>query len=431
RPGLPPCRCAWRSRPSSGSHSRGPSPHRCRTVSVSSGEYLSHRRPDCEGLPGAGNVMHPQDGSPQPRRLDREADRRRIALAGLLDPGQAADEALARGADQHRITGRREPARAFDQRQVLLGRLAEADAGIDGDVVVGDAGDLGGLPALEQEVAYILDDVAIGRPVVLVLGLAAAVHQHRRHTAPGQQRQHRLIVAQGRYVVDDAGAGIEAGPRDLGPAGIDRHHDIALGEFANDPQDAAQLLVDRRGSGARPCRLAADVDDVGALRNETQAIVDGLRRVEAFAAVGKVVRRHIHDRHHPRAIESEAAERVDQTPGCGSGLAPGDAPGLLLGTEARRRRSAPGPAPPVSSRVTFSPRSTWSISSRLSVSYSSSALAMVCRSSRCSVRMCLALPSPSSIRRWTSWSMVWAVASEMFCDGVTAWPRKTSCSLAW
>ena len=102
----------------------------------------------------------------------------------------------------------------------------------------------------------------------------------------------------------------------------------------------------------------------------------------------------------------------------------------LVGTDARRRRSGLEPAPPVSSRTTFSPRRTVPLSSLLSVSYSSKAWAIVCRSSRRSVRIVRARPSASSIRRRTSWSMICAVASETFCVCVTACPRKTSCSLA-
>ena len=64
-----------------------------------------------------------------------------------------------------------------------------------------------------------------------------------------------------------------------------QHHDLALtlqaqglyGQALDHGQDALQLFVglDRPRAGTR--RLAADIDDVGTLRNETQAIVDGLR----------------------------------------------------------------------------------------------------------------------------------------------------------
>src|SRR4051812_16061313 len=91
--------------------------------------FLSYRRPDGEGLAGAGPVMPPQDGRAEPGSLDGQPDRRRIAPAGLRDPRQLTDKALARGADEHRIARGSQPSRPFDQRQVLRHGLAKTDAG--------------------------------------------------------------------------------------------------------------------------------------------------------------------------------------------------------------------------------------------------------------------------------------------------------------
>ena len=60
---------------------------------------------------------------------------------------------------------------------------------------------------------------------------------------------------------------------------------------------------------------AADIQNVGPFRHEAQAIFDGPRRVQAFTAVGKGVGRHVHDRHHERAIERDARKVSRQTPG--------------------------------------------------------------------------------------------------------------------
>ena len=136
-----------------------------------------------------------------------------------------------------------------------------------------------------QELADLLDDVGVGRHDVLLLRPALPVHQHHRRAALGDQRHQGRIVLQRRHVVDDACAGIEAGARHGGAAGVDRHHDSALGQALDHGQDALQFFVGIDRPRAGPRRLAADIDDVGALRNETQAIVDGLRWFEAFAAV--------------------------------------------------------------------------------------------------------------------------------------------------
>ena len=207
----------------------------------------------------------------------------------------------------------------------------------------------------------------------------------------------------------------------------------APGQALDHRQDALQFLVGIDRPRARPRRLAADIDDVGALRNETQAIVDGLRWVEAFAAVGKRVRRHIDDRHDPRAIEGDAGEACRQTPGCGSGLAPGDGPAPwpeLVGTEARRRRSAGAGAAGVVAHdlLAAQDRADLVVAERLVLEQRLGDEVQVVEMVGQDLR---ALPSASSIRRRTSWSISWAVASETFCVWVTAWPRNTSCSLAW
>ena len=130
-----------------------------------------------------------------------------------------------------------------------------------------------------QELADLFDDVVVGRHDVLLLRPALPVHQHHRRAALGDQRHQGRIVLQRRHVVDDARAGIEAGARHGGAAGVDRHHDSALGQALDHGQDALQFFVGIDRPRARPRRLAADIDDVGTLRNETQAIVDGLRWV--------------------------------------------------------------------------------------------------------------------------------------------------------
>src|SRR6266851_3709683 len=377
--------------------------------------------------------MDTDDGGAPARRLDRQPHRGRIAPARLGDAGQPADEALARRADHDWIAGIGQARRIGDQGHILLDALAEAEARIEGDTVAGDPRCLAGFGTLHQEAANLLDDVGVSRNNVLVLRPAAAVHQHDRYPAPSDQRQQLRIILERRDVVHDPRAGIQAGTRHRGTARVDGDDGVALGQALDDRQDALQFLIrcGRPRAGARG--LATDIDDVGALRNKTQAIVDGLRGVEVLSAVGEGIGCDVQDRHQPDAVERKAGEGRRQTPGCGSGLAPPGAPvpwPELVGTEARRRRSEPVPAPPVSSRTTFSPRRTVPISSLLSVSYSSSALAIRCRSSRRSVRIWRALPSASSIRRRTSWSISWAVASETFCVWVTAWPRNTSCSFA-
>src|SRR4029077_9023474 len=128
---------------------------------------------DRESLAGAGHVVHAQDGGSMLGRLHGQPDRGRVSQPRLLDAGQPADEALARGADEDRIARSGETAGALDQGEVLLDALAEADARIDGDPVARHPRRLAGPGTLEQEGAHILDDVAISRTLVLILLSAA------------------------------------------------------------------------------------------------------------------------------------------------------------------------------------------------------------------------------------------------------------------
>jgi hypothetical protein len=103
----------------------------------------------------------------------------------------------------------------------------------------------------------------------------------------GTPRHQVRIVAQRRHVIHDARAGVETGAHHASATRVDRHQHALPRQALDDRQDTVQFFVgfDRPRSGPR--RLAPDIDDVSALRNKTQAIVNGLRGVEAFAAIGK------------------------------------------------------------------------------------------------------------------------------------------------
>src|SRR5579885_572215 len=273
---------------------------------------LPHCRGNREGLASRCNGMNAHDGGSAPNRLNSQPDRGGIALRRLLDAGQLADEALARAADQDGIARFGEASGSGNQLELLRHALAEADAGIERDALLFDAGCLASHSALEQEQAYFLDDIRITRPGERVLRQSAAMHQHDIAATLRDQCWHRGIVAQCRNVVDDPGAGIQCSPRHRGAARVDRDHGVLLGEARDDWEDPAKLFLDRRRSRARPRRLAPDVDIVGALGDEAQAVLDRLGRIETFAAVGKGVRRDVEDRHQARTIEDNAAEALDQ-----------------------------------------------------------------------------------------------------------------------
>ena len=110
-------------------------------------------------------------------------------------------------------------------------------------------------------------------------------------------------------VVDEGGAGREGLLGDGGAHGVHGDGDALGGEPADDGDDALELLrlVDAGGAGAGG--LAADVDQVGALGDQVEAVLDGGRRVEPAAAVGEGVGGDVHDPHDRAAVPRPAVPR--------------------------------------------------------------------------------------------------------------------------
>src|SRR3546814_5702276 len=80
-----------------------------------------------------------------------------------------------------------------------------------------------------------------------------------------------------------------------------------LRQAFDDGHHAPDFLLGGNIVRARSRRLAADVEHVGALPRQPQAVRDrGLDR-GVFAAIGKRIRGHIDDAKHPRPIELEDA----------------------------------------------------------------------------------------------------------------------------
>ena len=113
--------------------------------------------------------------------------------------------------------------------------------------------------------------VVVGGRVLHGLRVALRVHQADR-PAGARRRAARLAGSwrQRRDVVEEVGAGVEGGARHRGVAGVDRDRQReALGAQRGDHRhDAGDLLLERHRVGAGARRLAADVEDVGALRRE-------------------------------------------------------------------------------------------------------------------------------------------------------------------
>ena len=86
---------------------------------------------------------------------------------------------------------------------------------------------------------------------------------------------------------------------------------VFLHERADDGHDPAKLLlnVDRLGAGAGA--LAADVEDVGPLGGQPQAVFHGGVGVEEAPAVGEAVGRDVDDAHQQRKLAEGERARAE------------------------------------------------------------------------------------------------------------------------
>lgn len=186
---------------------------------------------------------------------------------------------------------------AGEQREVVLGVLGEAETGVDDHAVGGDAAFQDGLHARVELVGDLGDDVLVHAPDVAALQEAAPVHDDERGARGGDDADHGRVGEAAADVVDQGGAGRERPLGDGGAHGVDGDGDAIGGEPADHRDDAPELfgLVDAGGAGAGG--LAADVHQVGALRDQVEAVLDGRGGVEPASAVGEGVGGDVHDSH--------------------------------------------------------------------------------------------------------------------------------------
>ncbi len=85
--------------------------------------------------------------------------------------------------------------------EILFERLAEADAGIEHDAVIADAGRRRALERFAEERLELVDDVERG------VGFFTVVHDDDGGIVGGDGRRHVRIARKTPYVVDDLGAG--------------------------------------------------------------------------------------------------------------------------------------------------------------------------------------------------------------------------------
>lgn len=163
----------------------------------------------------------------------------------------------------------REATEAREQREVVLGALAEADPGIDPDATRIDTGGDCGSDPRRQERVNLREHVLVMRGGLHRRGRPLHVHEHDRRASRGDEGQHGVVGAAGTDVVHHVGAGGERGFGDRGLRRIDRDRMVLSCRIAATTGTTPSTLFVggdrlRPGSGG----FAADVDQVGTRGDE-------------------------------------------------------------------------------------------------------------------------------------------------------------------
>src|SRR5215212_6743354 len=150
--------------------------------SKSSSGSLSHIQPESssghrEGIGVLGDVVHAEHRRAALEREHVRGDRARHAVVPVAAAGQLGQEALAGGPDHDGPPDRNDLVEPAQQLEVVLDRLAEADAGVEPDAALVHALRYGEGEALLEERPDVRDHVVVARVVLHRARLAEHVHE--------------------------------------------------------------------------------------------------------------------------------------------------------------------------------------------------------------------------------------------------------------
>ena len=228
------------------------------------------------------------------------------ALGGSAAPARARDRGRGSVLREVPITiGRPERGQlveAAQQLEVVLDGLAEADPRVEQDPLARRCPRAtANAQALLEERLDLVDDVVVARVVLHRARLAAACASGSSPRPPSATSAgHLRVGAQRADVVDERRARRRARPRRPPPWRC-RSRSAAAGA-ARAPRSPARRARSSSsaptGSAPGPRRLAADVEDVGALARPARApCATAALGVEEAPAVGERVGRHVEDPH--------------------------------------------------------------------------------------------------------------------------------------
>ena len=203
-----------------------------------------------------------------------------------------------------------------EERVVVVEALAEAEAGVEDELIAGDACGDCGLDAPLEAGADEGEDFVRGewREVGPFVRAASGVHEDGSATEGGAGGGHGRVPEVAADVVDDLGSGFHGCLSRCGVEGVDGE-DGAGSLFENgldDGEDAGLLFVGGERGGVGAGGFAADVEDFSSVVEHVEGLGESAARgvvggVEV-AAVGEGVGGDVEDAHDEGAVaEGEGA----------------------------------------------------------------------------------------------------------------------------
>ena len=162
------------------------------------------------------------------------------------NPEDFPDKRFARSAYQQRLSQGSERRQASEQRKIVIEGLAEADAGIDDDILPFHSGLNGKVNLSCQEILHLLKHIIIARFCLHCLRCSLHVHEYDRNFFCGNKHRHLRIEPQRADVVDDVGTLTQCRPGNLRFVGINGDGYVyGPAESLDDGQNPLQFLLQR------------------------------------------------------------------------------------------------------------------------------------------------------------------------------------------
>ncbi len=221
------------------------------------------------------------------------------------------EKAFARRADQDRQAQPMQRAHLRQQCRRLVRRLGEAESGVEHQPVAIDPRPNRRIDARLQLVEHVEQQIVIRRVGLHRLRIAAHMHQHHRHLRIARDIERVFVMRQRADVVEHRRTRVERGPHRRRVARVDRNRPVGR-QRAQYRQHATQLFFDRHRFSPRPRRLAANVEQIGALRTQRPSLRDRRVGIEEPAAIRETVRRRVDDAHDQWPFARRESARLRQ-----------------------------------------------------------------------------------------------------------------------